>query len=323
MNAFAGIRIHSARAGILPAVGAVLFLPGLLAAQAEASTLEVLTRKAPLVLEVECGNPEVRGGFLRMPFRVIETIRGRLSAPPVFLEPASGTGRVCGGALAGLRKGDRLLAFLLERPRGPLPIGGARGLLPAKSAEARAARLLLSVKDPDSRIRLVLRQCGSDSPRVRADAAFALPSMPGWEKAGPDLRARLRAACGRMLRRRGDRVLGLSLLQALARSEPVQAANLSWTLLLSEKDRDLHAPLRAWMLRALPASVVLGAFRAPPPAAREARRRAATLLRALPSPSGVRLARRLLGKDAAPSVPPRDRKARFRAIFPKARSRRP
>ena len=87
-------------------IAVLQLLPSVASAQKQATTLEVLTRRAPVILRITVTTTQRRGNELVVAFAATEALRGKLTVAPVLREPF---GRHCGGSCHGLAKGQELV----------------------------------------------------------------------------------------------------------------------------------------------------------------------------------------------------------------------
>ena len=229
---------------LLLAGGFALVAAAPAAAQKQATTIEQLSRRAPLVLRIRVTQNRAVGRRIELRFAVLESLRGKLGVDAKLQEPLQ---RHCGSACHGLSSGQELVLFG-QVTRGRLrPIGGSRGLVHVGLGELAEIRKLLAERDAAKRLAIVTAQLQHRSARVAEDASLALSQMPGLEKASAALKARVRVALQRSLNENGIQVYGL--LTAAMRSEPAHAAEAAWSLVLETKRRGLTSLGRRVLLK--------------------------------------------------------------------------
>ena len=289
------IRTLRSCAAILLASAFVFVTAAPATAQKQATTIEQLTRRAPLVFRIRVVRNHAVGRRIELRFEVLESLAGKLSVEPKIVEPLA---RHCGSACHGLNAGQRLVLFA-ELVRGSLrPIGGARGLVHVGRGELAVIRALLRERDASKRLSLVGAQLQHPSARVREDAALSLAHMPGLEKANVAFKAQLQAALQRSLTENSIQIYGL--LTASIRAAPERAAETAWSLVLETKRRGLESLGRRVLLKEVDARYALAS--APLAAASvSSRLRVARLISDLASPLARGPLERL-ARDRTPDV---------------------
>lgn len=262
-------------------------------AQRQASTLEAMTRKATIIATIVVGTTERQGETLRVAFAPERYLRGRLATATVLRELDH---RHCGSACRGLTRGARLVLFANEIQGRITPLGGSRGLVHLGRGELAAIEALLATQAAAPRIRLVAAQLDHAAPRVRDDAALALPLMAGLEDVDDATKSKIVQALRDELESDGTRMFGLLL--ATVRAAPRVAAAAAWQLRLDRQRRRLHGFAQRLLVRDLPARSVLDA--APPmPGTAHRRVLVARVLGALGAVAGPALEKLLAGSDDA------------------------
>ena len=221
-----------------------------LPAQHSASTLEQLTRRAPVVLDVRMDFERIDGATRVVQFTVLRQLRGKSSASFTLAEPAQ---QHCGSMLSGLVKGERYWVFAQSNSGQLVPIGASRGVVHATNASTQAIEALLRVAAGASRLRVLAEQLSSGDRRVSQDAALALPHVVGLETAAAAVRAKIRLQVGQAVATAD--ASAPHLLLAYARSEPSRAARLAWSIVAKPPRPELERPAAELLLRALPAKV--------------------------------------------------------------------
>jgi hypothetical protein len=161
---------------LLPHHALVLALLTPLAAQAPATTLLAASQRAPVVVRATVlaatdPSPE----WHRLSFRSDEVLKGTLGPTFELLEPA---GACCGRSLFALLPGQHCLLFLQQTGAVLHPFGGARGVLADEPELVFAVRELLTATNDTVRAQRLAMQLQHAEPRVAADAAHALATLP-------------------------------------------------------------------------------------------------------------------------------------------------
>ncbi len=199
-----------------------------LASQKQATTLERLTKSTPLILHASIENVALANETLAVTFTPIEVLRGTLTSAARLVEPGH---RHCGCALHGLKRGQRVLLFLDQRRSGLATRGGGRGIVMTDRGALDAVRALVKVTAVTARIGLLVNQLAHASPRVREDAALALPTLPRLETADQRSKTAISAALDSAAKTASPALVGL--LIADARTTPDHAARVAWAIYLT------------------------------------------------------------------------------------------
>ncbi|PIE23570.1 MAG: hypothetical protein CSA62_06945 [Planctomycetota bacterium] len=218
--------------------------------QQAGSTLEQLSRHAPIILEARVTHDHSDGSRRLVQFKVLRQVRGSCDSTLSLSEPAQAH---CGSMLFGLRKDERYWIFARSQNGQLLPIGARRGIVLASEARAQAIEALLRVAQGASRLRVLAEQLTSRDPRVSRDAALALPHLPGLESAAAVVRAKIRQQVGQAIAT-ADATTP-QLLLAYARSEPKRAARLAWSIVAKPPLPEFERPAAQLLLRILPAKI--------------------------------------------------------------------
>lgn len=157
---------------LLP-VCALLSLAVPATAQATASTLHRLIR-AQAIAEVKVLAIRAEHGTRHVVFKSLRVLKGEL--PPTFTL-TDADGRICGGTLHGLIPGAGRLAFLDHGASGPrLTVPSPRALAPLHP-QVREHVMTLLETGTRSPVQVLTRALAAGHPRVRQDAAYALPLL--------------------------------------------------------------------------------------------------------------------------------------------------
>jgi hypothetical protein len=267
-----------------------------LPAQGPATTLlagcqraEVIVRAT--VLTATDPSPE----WHRLSFRANELLHGTLGETFELLEPA---GACCGRSLFALQPGQHCLLFL--RRTGPLlhPFGGSRGVLADEPELVQAVRELLGAATDAARGQRLIGQLQHVDPRVAADAAQALATLPALALSVND-RDALGSALLSALQRRAT--TAAPLLDAVVR---LQDPALLDRLLPAYLDTDLADQARLWRQGLGRASAPMLTDRLPMFVGTDAVRqlRAAELLAELPAMDTMAALQNLLQTSGCPRV---------------------
>ncbi|MHC4922131.1 MAG: hypothetical protein ACYTKC_21395 [Planctomycetota bacterium] len=183
-------------------------------AQATASTLHRLTNRANAIAEVKVLATQVDRQQLRhVVFKTMRPLRG---SPPATFTLREVDGRMCGSILHGLVPGTGLLAFLDHGPAGTrLTLPTPRALVPLHAEVRDHVTALLRPKPARSRVELLTKALAAGHPRVRQDAALALPLLPELAQADGAGRDRILRAMRTTLK--ADDSSGASLIRAAQR----------------------------------------------------------------------------------------------------------
>jgi hypothetical protein len=235
------------------------FLTSSVTSQESASTLEHMTLKAELVAQARVAQIVESRGQRAVHFDQVAVRRGELAGTVVLREASRNH---CGAALVGLQQGERYWLFL-DRGQGLWQArGGSRGIVRSGPVVSSAIESLLKVTGA-SRLRVIAGHLSSPDPRVRKDAALALPRMAGLESAEASVRASIRTQLMAEFAAGGEGSRFVSLLFALKRSEPQRAATFAWSLVADGKRKNLQRPARHLLLRELPAKLTADTAPAP------------------------------------------------------------
>jgi hypothetical protein len=271
-----------------------LGLPSLLAAQQEATTVALLAMRADVIAVAAVRqqadpSPDVH----RVLFAAGERLKGELPAAFALEEPA---GRCCGRALHGLELGGNYVLFLQRRGETLTVLGGERGAVAAEAEVVAHVRALLAAADAPARLSVLSRALAAATPRLRADAAFALSTEPAL----PALRQAERGLVVDALRGElaGGSVLAAPLAAALCRLSAADAAQELLPTYLADRRPELRRLLASHLAR-LPATVVADALLVQWPQRDDERLRAAELLGCLPATAAQPLLHRLLAEKPA------------------------
>ncbi|MBM4060531.1 MAG: hypothetical protein FJ265_05480 [Planctomycetes bacterium] len=278
---------------------ALVLLPLLLfgrpaAGQDEATTLlEGCRRAGAIVRAVVVGAGDPAPEWRRVEFARIEPLAGEIAERFALLEPA---GACCGRSLFALQPGQQCLLFLQRRGPAWHPFGGARGVLADEPGVAAHVRALLGAADDRARARLLADGLRAPEPRIAADAAHALASLPGLELEPPGriaVAAALAEAIG------SGRTTAAPLAAAAVRAGGAGALDTMVQLYVETPHGDRAALLRSALRRADPRAV---AGRLPALLGGSADRevRAAELLAELPAEDAAGPLRDLLGAASHP-----------------------
>ena len=199
-------------------------LTATVAAQDTASTLLRLTDRAAAIGQVKVLASHVDRDHVRhVVCKTIRTLKGTL-LPTFTLHEADG--RICGSALHGLLPGTGVLVFLGRNPsgRGPSERGPSASelILPNPRAVVllhpevnKHITSLLRARSPKDRVALLTSALSARHPRVRQDAAFALPLLAGLSGAAAADRDRILVAMRAAIAT--DSKSGASLIRAAQR----------------------------------------------------------------------------------------------------------
>lgn len=111
----------------------------------------------------------------RLSLRSDELLKGTTGPTFELLEPA---GACCGRSLFSLQPGQHVLLFLVRTGTTLHPFGGSRGVLADEVDLVGAVRDLLAAGNDAARAQRLTAQLQHDDPRVAADAAQALATLP-------------------------------------------------------------------------------------------------------------------------------------------------
>ncbi len=144
-------------------------------AQQQATTLFRLAQRADAIAivgvdAVTLASPDLR----RVSFISRETLKGTLPEAFSVIETDA---RCCGHALTGVLAGNTYLAFVQRTGRRLHPLGGDRGLLPARSEVVEHVRDLLRSQTANEQQRVLAQGLDSQDVRVRIDSALSLSGM--------------------------------------------------------------------------------------------------------------------------------------------------
>lgn len=154
----------------------VLALAAAPAAQDQATTLLHCGQSADVVVRATVlAATDPTPEFHRLRFARAELLKGDVGATFELLEPA---GACCGRALFALQPGEGVLLFLRRTGVVLHPLGGARGVLADRPDVVAAVRDLLAAGDDAARATRLVAQLDHGDPRVAADAAHALATLP-------------------------------------------------------------------------------------------------------------------------------------------------
>jgi len=166
----------------------LLSLTTVASAQATASTLHRLTR-ANTIAEVKVLAVQVDRQVRYVVFKTVRSLKG---SPPATFTLRDVDGRMCGSVLHGLVPGSGRLAFLDHGAEATkLTIPSPRALVPLHAEVRDHVTALLST---ESRVHLLTKALAAKHPRVRQDAAYALPLLRDLPRAGGDDRDRILVA---------------------------------------------------------------------------------------------------------------------------------
>ncbi|MBL8726782.1 MAG: hypothetical protein JNM25_00020 [Planctomycetes bacterium] len=203
-----------------------------LAAQGPATTLLAGCQRAAVVVRATVlaatdPSPE----WHRLSLRSDEVLKGTVGATFELLEPA---GACCGRSLFALQPGQHCLLFLQRTGAVLHPFGGSRGVLADEPDLVQAVRDLLGAATDAARAQRLVGQLQHGDPRVAADAAQALATLPTLALAGND-RDALGAALLTALQRRAT--TAAPLLDAVVRlQDPALLDQLLPAYLATERD---------------------------------------------------------------------------------------
>jgi hypothetical protein len=262
-----------------------LLLAALLAnasvSQDQATTLLAVSRAADVVVVATVGAAsDPSPAFHRRAFRRHQTLRGSIDPEFQLLEPA---GACCGRSLFALVEGEAVLLFL--RRMGPRlePLGGSRGVVPARPVLIQHTLALLQA-NATALPAVLTAALATDEPRIADDAAHALAALPHLQLDAParqQLLAALQQAASRSLTRLaplaeaavrdGSGSMFDALLPTYLAAADGQARLLRTALLRSDVpslvdrlplfDRPEHALRIAELLTVLPSAAASGAIR--------------------------------------------------------------
>jgi hypothetical protein len=168
----------------------VLTLAAMAPAQATASTLLRLSH-ASTIAEVKVLAVQVDHQVRQVVFKTLHALKG---SPPRTFTLQEADARMCGSALHGLVPGIGLLAFLDHGAQGTkLALPSPRALAPL-NPEIRAHVLALLKVGTGSPVQLLTKALSAHDPRVRQDAAYALPLLRDLPQADPADRTRILAS---------------------------------------------------------------------------------------------------------------------------------
>lgn len=153
-----------------------MFLPALLPAQGQATTLSRLSQAAHIVVRatvVSSENPVPK--WQRVTLQSDQVLKGQVTNQFSLTEPA---GACCGRGLFALQAGDTRILFL--RRVGPVLhlMGGGRGVLPTTPDLVNAVQALLAAGTSNELAHLLAQNINHPEPRIADDAALALASLP-------------------------------------------------------------------------------------------------------------------------------------------------
>jgi hypothetical protein len=126
-----------------------------------------------------------------------------------------------------------------------------------ENGEFTAIDALVRTREMAARIRLLAAHLGHRSPRVREDAALALPFMPGLEQVDPATKEVIGGAL-EVASREPDGPCTFGLLMTAARVLPAKGAETAWKLFLDRKRTRLHGFAERYLREQLPGPVMVG-----------------------------------------------------------------
>ena len=266
------------------------------AAQDQATTLLECGRRADVVVRATVlaatdPSPE----FHRLRFARTELLKGTVGATFELLEPA---GACCGRALFALQPGEAVLLFLRRTGAVLHPFGGARGVVADDAGVLAAVRELLAADDDATRAARLVIQLGHGDPRVAADAAHALATLPTLQL---DAAQRSAVAAALQLAAQRHRTTLPPLLDAALRTADAAALDQLLPTYLGAARDDTAALLRRRLARLAPTTL---ASRLPGLVGDDTSRqlRAAELLAELPPAEGAGTLQTLLATTPCPRV---------------------
>lgn len=275
-------------------VAFVLLLAAAAPAQDAASTLWALVHRADAIVvgDVVPGR-QAPAGMQAVQVNVIRTLHGSAPSQLTLMEPA---GQSCGRALYGLTTSRHLLFLTLDASGPRLVVSDARAMVADDpTVEQHVASLLTATPQQDPA--LLATALGDPNPRIRRDAALALPRLPRLEQLDAQGRARLASAALTGLAHDDDTDT-VDLLQAAARLRLDDVGEAATQALLT----DARPELREGLLRALPRfdpATVAGAVSRHLPADPAGQHRAVALLARLPAQDARGTLERLLSSRTA------------------------
>jgi len=282
----------------LLAMLAIALTPQLMGQQ-QATTLFTLSNRADVIaLATVSRNTDPSPALHRVEFRLDRALAGSLGATFTLTEQAD---RCCGRALVSTIPGQRHLLFLQRIGAILHPLGGERGLLRPNPRLLAHVERLLAATTPQLRQEALVGALDSPDPRVRMDAALALPSLPTLTNDGDTIDKVLSA-----LRRelpQGSTMLP-SLLDVTVRVNPVAAASALTPIYLTTHRDDTSKLLRSTLCR-LPAERIRDQlFMAKVVNTKQtaARLRAAELLLSMPDAANVRILDLMLARTRQPRL---------------------
>lgn len=212
-------------------------------AQDQATTLLAASRRADVVVRATVlGATDPTPDWHRLQFRRDAVLKGTVGEQFVLLEPS---GACCGRVLFTLQPGDEVLLFLVRQGPALHPFGGSRGVATPTPALLTHVQALLAANGDGPLANLLAGSLDAADPRIAADAAHALVTLPTLPL-GSEGRGRIAAALqgalvdGRntaaslceVATRLGDSTLVETLLpHYLGATKPDQQALLQRTLL--------------------------------------------------------------------------------------------
>lgn len=177
--------------------------------QDTASTLYRLTR-ATTIAEVKVLGVQVDQQVRHVAFKTLRALKG---SPPATFTLHEADGRMCGGVLHGLVSGSGMLAFLDHDATGTrLTLPSPRALVPLHADVRDHVKALLSAT---SHVQLLTDALSARHPRIRQDAAYALPLLRNLPRANGRDHDRILAALGTAMAARDKS--GASLILAAQR----------------------------------------------------------------------------------------------------------
>ena len=261
-----------------------------LPAQDQATTLARLTHRSHVIAQVRAvAVTDPDSLHHRVLFATEVEIAGQAPESFQITEPA---GRGCGRALHGIEPGTGLVAFLVWDGGGlHLSVSSARSLAAATPELVEHVRALAGAGDDAVLARELASALSSSNPRVRLDAALALPTLAGLDRLDPEGRARILAALPGLLDRRDAG--GAELLVAVLRLGLKEALETLVPRYLQGRDPELAPLVRNAIVQLGTAATARRIARHLPvdPAGRE---RAVELLHELPAPEARRALMELL-----------------------------